>query len=131
MRSALAVWLQRENSRRETKQISLESDSDVHASDDEDIPPQTDRDTDNDADDITDTKCANWTDRTQCQLAVLVVHGFTRGRSELRQTEAPHNTGTRLAFYAVTFFRLHNFWRKRELLSPVLAHTGRRAVRTA
>ena len=63
---------------RDIKELTLESDSDTHSSEDEDISAQSDSDTD----DTTDTNFIQWTDNTNCPT-VPAVHKFTGGPSGL------------------------------------------------
>ena len=70
----LAVRLQEEALQTETAR-NLYSDSDVHSSEYEDISAQSDRDTSN----ITDTNFTHWTDNTNCQPTLPVVHKFIGG----------------------------------------------------
>ena len=63
---------------RDIKELTLESDSDAHSSEDEDISAQSDSDTD----DTTDTNFIQWTDNTNCPT-VPAVHTFTGGPSVL------------------------------------------------
>ena len=51
----------------------------AHVLEDEDTSAQSD--TDNHTDDVTDTNFTQWTDNTNCQPTVPVVHKFTGGSS--------------------------------------------------
>jgi len=51
----------------------------THVLEDEDTSAQSD--TDNHTDDVTDTNFTQWTDNSNCQPTVLVVHKFTGGSS--------------------------------------------------
>jgi hypothetical protein len=63
--------------------LELESDSDVHLSEDEGISSQSDADT-------TDINFTEWTDNINCWSTAPVVHKFTGGPSVSRQREPPH-----------------------------------------
>jgi hypothetical protein len=70
------------------QEVILESDSDIHISEDDISPPQSDNDTvENDR---TDTGCRDWTNTRQSRPSAPVIHKFTGGPSGLRQNEAPH-----------------------------------------
>jgi hypothetical protein len=61
----------------------LQYDTDAHSSEDEDISAQSNGEIDNDTDDVSDTNFTQWTDNTNCQPTVPIVHKFTGGASEL------------------------------------------------
>jgi hypothetical protein len=68
------------------QELILDSGSDAHTNEDEISPPQSH--SDNKGDDRTETGCTQWTDSTQSQPSVPVIHRFTGDPSGLRQKKA-------------------------------------------
>jgi len=79
-RSAISSMATRRNlTDQDTRKLILELESDVHSLQDEDTSAQRDSDTG----DTTDTNFTRWTDNTNCQPTVPIVHKFTGGPSGL------------------------------------------------
>jgi hypothetical protein len=69
------------------QELILDSESDVHTSNDDISPPQSY--SDNEENNRTETGCTWWTDTTQSRPTVPMIHMFTGGLSGLRQNKAP------------------------------------------
>jgi hypothetical protein len=102
-------------------ELILESDSDTHSLEDEDISAQRNSDADSDTGDTTDTNFTQWTDSTNC---------WPTG---LQQTEAPdiNKESSTERFCALLFWNYTTVGRDKQILSPVLGHTGRWTVPNA
>jgi len=77
----------------------LESNSDVHSSEDKDISAQNDSNTDSEKDDVTDKNFIQWTDNTNCQPTVPVA--VYRG-SQWFMTKKNHPTSIKTLLYVVS-----------------------------
>jgi len=93
---------------RDITELTQELDSGTHSSEDENTSAQSDSCTDSDTGDSTNTNFTQWTDSTNCQPTVPVVHKFTGGATTSIETSP-------LSVFMLFFFEIIQLLMKRHI----------------